>query len=93
MKVVCKSASIPYPDRILWFRVDGSGDEITLIPAAVCKISLFFLKSLLLLLNIKGFNSSIIVCNNCSLMAERLICILQNQLSVHLKKVVTISGG
>ncbi|KAM3173400.1 hypothetical protein ACTXT7_012595 [Hymenolepis weldensis] len=33
MKVVCKSASIPYPDRILWFRVDGSGNEMTLIRA------------------------------------------------------------
>ncbi|VUZ39953.1 unnamed protein product [Hymenolepis diminuta] len=33
LKVVCKSASIPYPDRITWFRVDGSGNEMTLIRA------------------------------------------------------------
>nr|CDS28136.2 Immunoglobulin domain containing protein [Hymenolepis microstoma] len=33
MKVVCKSASVPYPDEILWFRVDGSGDQMTLTSA------------------------------------------------------------
>lgn len=32
LKVICKSASLPQPDVVRWFKIDGSGDEITHTP-------------------------------------------------------------
>ncbi|VDD75575.1 unnamed protein product [Mesocestoides corti] len=32
MVVVCKSGSLPYPSRVQWYRAEGTGDSVNLVP-------------------------------------------------------------
>ncbi|KAL5105628.1 Basigin [Taenia crassiceps] len=32
LTVVCKSGSLPYPSRVQWYRAEGTGDSVSLIP-------------------------------------------------------------
>lgn len=41
MKVICKSASLPHPESVRWFKVKEFGDEITLSPVLVSQFAVF----------------------------------------------------